>query len=43
MRAFRALKDFAGKEMTRRFAGDVVTTIREFPVDAVLADGLPGF
>ncbi|MET0480523.1 MAG: nucleotide disphospho-sugar-binding domain-containing protein [Mycetocola sp.] len=28
--------------MTRRFAGDVVATIREFPVDAVLADGLPG-
>ena len=42
LRAFRALKDFAGKEMTRRFAGDVVATIREFPVDAVLADGLPG-
>ena len=40
--AFRAAKDFAGKEMTRRFAGDVVATIREFPVDAVLADGLPG-
>ncbi|WP_157156295.1 nucleotide disphospho-sugar-binding domain-containing protein [Diaminobutyricimonas sp. TR449] len=43
LRAFRAAKDFAaGKEMTRRFAGDVVATIREFPVDAVLADGLPG-
>ena len=42
LRAFRALKDFAGKEMTRRYAGDVVATIREFPVDAVLADGLPG-
>ena len=28
--------------MTRRFAGDVVATIRDFPVDAVLADGLPG-
>ena len=42
LRAFRAAKNFAGKEMTRRFAGDVVETIREFPVDAVLADGLPG-
>ncbi|MHA7155995.1 glycosyltransferase [Arthrobacter sp. TMN-50] len=43
LRAFRAAKDFAGgKEMTRRFASDVVATIREFPVDAVLADGLPG-
>ncbi|MHA7277646.1 glycosyltransferase [Arthrobacter sp. Hz1] len=43
VRAFRAAKDFAaGKEMTRRFANDVVATIREFPVDAVLADGLPG-
>ncbi len=42
LRAFRALKDFAGKDMTRRFAGDVVATIREVPVDAVLADGLPG-
>ena len=29
------------EEMTRRFAGDVVATIREFPADAVLADGLP--
>ena len=42
LRAFRALRDFAGKEMTRRYAGDVVATIREFPADAVLADGLPG-
>ena len=42
VRALRAARDFAGKEMTRRFAGDVVATIREFPVDAVLADGLPG-
>lgn len=43
LRAFRAAKDYAaGKEMTKRFAGDVVATIREFPVDAVLADGLPG-
>jgi UDP:flavonoid glycosyltransferase YjiC (YdhE family) len=32
LRAFRAAKDFVGKEMTRRFAGDVVATIREFPV-----------
>ncbi|WP_344097145.1 glycosyltransferase [Microbacterium deminutum] len=42
LRAFRAVKDFAGKEMTRRYAEDVVATVREFPVDAVLADGLPG-
>jgi MGT family glycosyltransferase len=42
LRALRAVKDFAGKEMTRRFATDVVATMREFPVDAVLADGLPG-
>ncbi|MDQ0574145.1 glycosyltransferase [Agromyces albus] len=42
LRAFRAVKDYAGKDMTRRFAGDVVATIREFPVDAVLADPLPG-
>jgi MGT family glycosyltransferase len=42
LRALRAVKDFAGKEMTRRFATDVAATMREFPVDAVLADGLPG-
>ena len=41
VRAFRAARDFVGKEMTRRFAGDVVASIRGFPVDAVLADGLP--
>ena len=42
VRAFRVAKDFVGKDLTRRFSGDVVATIREFPVDAVLADGLPG-
>jgi MGT family glycosyltransferase len=42
LRAFRAVKDFVGKDMTSRFADDVVATIRDFPVDAVLADGLPG-
>jgi UDP:flavonoid glycosyltransferase YjiC (YdhE family) len=42
LRAIRAARDFAGKEMTRRYAGDVVATVREFPVDAVLADLLPG-
>jgi MGT family glycosyltransferase len=42
LRAFRVAKDFAGKELTRRFADDVVATLRDFPVDAVLADGLPG-
>ena len=28
--------------MTGRFAPDVISTVREFPVDAILADGLPG-
>lgn len=42
VRAFRAFRGYAGKEMTRRFADDVAATTREFPVDAVLADGLPG-
>jgi MGT family glycosyltransferase len=41
-RAFRAVKDYAGKGMTGRFARDVVSTVRDFPVDAILADGLPG-
>jgi MGT family glycosyltransferase len=41
-RAFRAVKDYAGKAMTSRFARDVISTIRDFPVDAILADGLPG-
>ena len=40
--AFRAAKDYAGKAMTSRFAGEVVSTVRESPVDAILADGLPG-
>ena len=33
---------FAGKAMTGRFARDVISTVRESPVDAILADGLPG-
>jgi MGT family glycosyltransferase len=41
-RAFRAAKGYAGKAMTSRFARDVIATVREFPVDAILADGLPG-
>jgi MGT family glycosyltransferase len=40
--AFRAAKHYAGKAMTSRFASDVVSALREFPVDAILADGLPG-
>ncbi len=42
-RALRALKHFAGRGMTRRFADEVITTTQSFPVDAVLADGVvPG-
>jgi MGT family glycosyltransferase len=42
-RALRALKHFAGRGMTRRFADEVITTTQSFPVDAVLADGIvPG-
>jgi MGT family glycosyltransferase len=41
-RAFRAVKDYAGKAMSSRFARDVVSTVRNFPVDAILADALPG-
>jgi MGT family glycosyltransferase len=40
--AFRTAKDYAGKAMTSRFARDVISTVRESPVDAILADGLPG-
>jgi MGT family glycosyltransferase len=40
--AFRAAKDYAGKAMTGRFARDVVSNVRESPVEAILADGLPG-
>jgi MGT family glycosyltransferase len=40
--AFRAAKDYAGKAMTSRFARDLISTVRESPVDAILADGLPG-
>jgi MGT family glycosyltransferase len=41
-RAFRAAKDHAGKDMTSRFAQDVVSTVQDVPVDAILSDGLPG-
>ena len=41
-RAFRSAKGYAGKTMTSRFARDVVSTVRGSPVDAILADGLPG-
>ena len=41
-RAFRAVKDYAGKDITSRFAQDVVSTVRDVPVDAILSDGLPG-
>jgi MGT family glycosyltransferase len=41
-RAFRAAKAYAGKRMTSRFALDLVATVRDVPVDAILSDGLPG-
>jgi MGT family glycosyltransferase len=41
-RAMRAAKAYAGKEMTRRFAQDLVSTVHDVPVDAILCDGLPG-
>ncbi len=41
-RAFRAARDYAGKDMTSRVARDIVDTVRDVPVDAVLSDGLPG-
>jgi MGT family glycosyltransferase len=41
-RAFRAVKDYAGKAMSSRFARDVVSTVRDFPANAILADALPG-
>ena len=42
VRAVQAVKAYAGKDMTSRFAGDVVATVRDSPVDVILADGLPG-
>ena len=42
LRAFQAARGFAGRAMTARYARDVVSTFREFPSDAILADGLPG-
>jgi UDP:flavonoid glycosyltransferase YjiC (YdhE family) len=41
-RAVRALRAYVGKAMTSRFAEDVVATVGESPVDAVLCDGIPG-
>ena len=41
-RAFRAVRDYAGSAVSSRFARDVIATVRDFPVDAVLADALPG-
>ena len=41
-RALRALKHFAGRGMTQRFADEVIATTQSFPVDAVLADGVGG-
>jgi UDP:flavonoid glycosyltransferase YjiC (YdhE family) len=42
VRAFRAVRGYVGKAMTSRFAGDVVATAQASPVDAILADLLPG-
>jgi MGT family glycosyltransferase len=41
-RAFRAVRDYAGKAMSSRFARDVISTVRTFPANAILADPLPG-
>ena len=42
-RLLKALRDFAGQGMTKRYAHDVITTAQAFPVDAVLAEGaVPG-
>lgn len=43
VRALRAVRGYAGKNMTSRFASDVVAISRDCPVDAILADGLPGY
>jgi MGT family glycosyltransferase len=41
-RTFQAVRDYAGKAMSSRFARDVISTVRGSPVDAILADALPG-
>ena len=41
-RAFLAVREFAGRAMTGRYARDVISVVRQFPIDAILADGLPG-
>jgi UDP:flavonoid glycosyltransferase YjiC (YdhE family) len=38
--AFRAAKDYAGNELTRRFAQDVVSTAKDTAGNAILSDGL---
>src|SRR6478735_8477177 len=42
VRAVQAVTPYWGKDMTSRFAGDVVASVRDTSVDAILADGLPG-
>ena len=42
LRAVNAVRKYAGKATTRRFAADVVSTVGQFPVDAILSDGVPG-
>ena len=42
LRALKAVRKYAGKATTRRFAADVVSTVGQFPVDAILSDGVPG-
>jgi MGT family glycosyltransferase len=41
-RAFHAVREYAGKDMTGRFAQDIVRSVEEVPVDAILSDGIPG-
>src|SRR5829696_762376 len=42
LRAVKAVRKYAGKATTRRFAADVVSTVGQFPFDAILSDGVPG-
>jgi UDP:flavonoid glycosyltransferase YjiC (YdhE family) len=41
-RALRAVRVYAGKDVMGRFAKDIVSTVEEVPVDAILSDGVPG-
>ena len=43
IRAVRAVRGYAGKAMTSRFAGDVAGTVRDCAADAILCEGLPGY